>query len=146
MHNKIVIISGATSLIGKAIAHLFSENGARLILIGRSLEKLKKLADELNTEVAIYAVDIANPSLVSGIIKDVIDRFKRIDCLIQNTAIYPYKAIENLDLDSWNETLAVTLTAPFLMLHSQKKLKYIYALRTFFYYYSSFNSSHRSAT
>jgi 3-oxoacyl-[acyl-carrier protein] reductase len=117
LYNKVVLISGATSMIGTAIARLFSENGAKLILLGRSEEKLKRLANELNTKAAIYAVDnIADSNLISEALSNIITHFKRIDCLIQNTAIYPYKTLEDLDLSSWNETLAVTLTAPFLIL------------------------------
>ncbi len=114
MKEEVIIITGATSMIGNAVARLFDNHHAHLILIGRSTAKLENLANTLNTNVTTYTLDICNTDTVPQIIDEVEQRFQRIDCIIQNTAIYPYKAIESLGLLEWNNTLATTLTGPFL--------------------------------
>ncbi|MCP4474875.1 MAG: SDR family oxidoreductase [Gammaproteobacteria bacterium] len=114
MKKEVIIITGATSMIGCATAHLFNERNIQLILIGRSLTKLAALTSRLNANVITYALDICDSNAISQTITEIKDKFQRIDCIIQNTAIYPYKPIESLDLLEWNNTLAATLTGPFL--------------------------------
>jgi len=112
MKNKVVVVIGATSMIGQAVARLFSECGATLVLIGRSAEKMEKLFGKLNT--SHFVADVTDTPALTKVINEIAEQFGQVDCLIQNTAIYPFKFAESLSLDEWDQTLKTNLTACFV--------------------------------
>jgi len=127
MKDKVVLVIGATSMIGMSVAKLFAQHGMKLMLVGRNHKKLSALVDELAGEVEFCVADVSIPKDIELVINKTLKLFKRIDAVIINTAIYPWKKIEELELADWNNALAVNLTAPFLIgkacYASMKKLK-----------------------
>lgn len=120
MTHKVIIIAGATSMIGKACVHLLAQKeGIKLMLLGRDQEKLKNLIQHLNkadhTEIDYCVTDLFLSEDIKSAINKTFERFHHIDALIQNIALYPWKKIEDLNIDEWKETLNITLTAPFLL-------------------------------
>lgn len=115
MKDKVAIITGATSMIGKACAELFSEQGMKLFLIGRSLEKLEKVAADLSGTVEISALDNLSDTEIKKAIQSAITLFHHIDAVIQNVAIYPWKSIDELTLEDWQQTFNTNLTSSFLV-------------------------------
>lgn len=89
--NKIVLITGASSGFGEAIARLFAENGAKLIIAARREEKLNLLADELrtkfNTEIFTLKLDVRNNDDVQKAINGLDDKWKQIDILVNNAGL-----------------------------------------------------------
>ena len=82
--NKIILITGATSGIGKATAAFLASQGARLILCGRRQERLDALKEELPTEVHTLTFDVRDRAAVFEAIESLPDAFKPIDVLINN--------------------------------------------------------------
>src|SRR6056297_367593 len=78
---KTIVITGASSGIGKAAAKTLSQEGAQLVITGRS-DKTKKLADELNCDY--YLVDYASFSDVRKFAGSLLDKYPRIDVLVNN--------------------------------------------------------------
>lgn len=115
MMKKVVLVIGATSMIGTAVAKLFSGHEIKLMLVGRDHEKLCKLSASLTGETEFCVADVSVPEEIEAMISKTLKVFRRIDAIIINTAIYPWKTIEELGLAEWNQTLAVNLTAPFLL-------------------------------
>ncbi len=115
MAKKTIIISGATSMIGQAVSQYLSVNDNQLILIGRTLSKLKHLAKSLSGTAKCYAVDIRQQSDILNVMSEVIHYYKKIDILISNTASYPQSSIEDTSLGDWEHVISTTLTAPFLL-------------------------------
>jgi NADP-dependent 3-hydroxy acid dehydrogenase YdfG len=89
--NKTVLISGATSGIGEALARKFAENGDRLILTGRRAERLENLKSELHqlfqSEVLCLNFDVRELSAVEKAIDSIPDDWKAIDVLINNAGL-----------------------------------------------------------
>ncbi len=101
MNSKVVIITGASSGIGKALAFEFARRGCRISISARNLEKLKEVENELlksDTEVLSVKADVSVESDCENIINSTIDRFGKIDVLINNAGISMRALFEELDL------------------------------------------------
>jgi len=81
--NKVVIVTGASSGIGKAVAELFSRKGAKLVLAARSKDKLTKLSKQLPHSLPIVA-DMTKEKDIKNMVKKAKDHFGRVDVLINN--------------------------------------------------------------
>ena len=91
MNNKIALITGATSGIGKATAKEFSKNGYNLIITGRRKEKLKAIAKKLKEKYAIKILplvfDVRKNSEVKKAINSLTDKWNKIDVLVNNAGL-----------------------------------------------------------
>lgn len=108
--NKIALVTGASSGIGEACAHVFAREGFRLILTGRQSEKLEKLASALNiqykTEIAVSVFDISNKTAVQHNLETLPAEWKKVDVLINNAGLS--KGLEPINQgnpDDWDEMI-----------------------------------------
>jgi short-subunit dehydrogenase len=100
MKDKVVIITGASSGIGKALAYEFSSRGCRLALGARRIELLEKLkADLSRTEILIRQTDVSKEEDCRKLIDAAVDQFGRIDILINNAGISMRATFEDVELD-----------------------------------------------
>src|SRR5690554_5394945 len=101
MKDKVVIVTGASSGIGKATAIRFAEAGAKLVIAARSIEKLKETESEiinLGTEVLLQSTDVVNEEDCKRLIDATVEKFGRIDVLINNAGISMRALLEEMDL------------------------------------------------
>lgn len=114
LNNKVIIITGASSGVGKACAELFAEERAKLVLIARGKEALIKLAEQLNkkTEVLPIAMDVSNPGAGKYIIEQTIAKFGSIDVLVNNAAYHQRGAVEKISLVDLKKMVDVNLKTP----------------------------------
>ncbi len=113
--NKVVLLVGATSMIGRACARMLAEKNLKLILLGRNQKKLENLRDSLNASASLYVTDMASESDIESTVSQILEAYGRIDAVVYNAGIYPWKDISSLSLQAWRETLDVILTGAFLM-------------------------------
>jgi len=102
MKDKVVIITGASSGIGKALAFDMARSGAKVVLAARRLDKLNSLAKELQddrTEVLIVKVDVSKEADCKKLIHETINHFGRIDVLINNAGISMRAVFSDVDLN-----------------------------------------------
>jgi 3-hydroxy acid dehydrogenase/malonic semialdehyde reductase len=89
--NKIVLITGASAGIGEATARLFAENGSKLILAARRLDRLKTLAEELTkkfgVEIHSFQLDVRNQKEVESKLGALPEKWKAIDILVNNAGL-----------------------------------------------------------
>ena len=86
--DKVVIVTGAGSGIGHAIATGFAAGGARVAFVGRRLEKLEEAVAGLPGErVGCYPCDVSDREAASGVVQQVEDRFGPVDILVNNAGI-----------------------------------------------------------
>ena len=103
MKNTTILITGASSGIGKATAELFAKNCARLILCGRRQERLDQLKDSLNTEVHLLNFDVRDRTAVFKAIESLPSQWKQIDVLINNAGnAHGLDPVQTADLDDWD--------------------------------------------
>jgi NADP-dependent 3-hydroxy acid dehydrogenase YdfG len=101
--NKTILVTGATSGIGKATAIHFAALGARLILCGRRQERLNQLKEELPTEVHILNFDVRDRTAVFEAIESLPETFEQIDVLINNAGnAHGLDDVIEANLDDWD--------------------------------------------
>lgn len=81
---KVAVITGATSGIGEATARCFIDQGAHVILAGRSVEKGKQLAKELGDRAVYQETDVMREADIAALIDLAMTRYQRLDCLFNN--------------------------------------------------------------
>jgi len=127
LKEKVIVITGATGLLGQKHAEAVAAFGGIPILLDLSKDALEDLAERLNQEFSVqasgYVVDIKNEVEVKSNTAVLIKKYGRIDGLINNAANNPkmedklnkdFSRLENFSLDFWNQDIAVGLTGAFL--------------------------------
>ena len=103
MKNKIILITGATSGIGRATAIRFANVGARLILCGRRKEKLDVLVKDLGENHQSLIFDVRDKKAVFKAIESLPKEFKKIDVLINNAGnAHGMDSAQTANLDDWD--------------------------------------------
>jgi len=110
---KVVLITGASQGIGAACAREFRSRGARLSLTARSEDKLKEVAD---ADAAVTAGDITDASVRSRVVERTIQRFGRIDILINNAGVGLYSPAWKAPLDEAHAMFELNFFAPLAMI------------------------------
>jgi NAD(P)-dependent dehydrogenase (short-subunit alcohol dehydrogenase family) len=116
---RVAIVTGASRGIGRAVAQLFHEHGARLVLLARSEAALAPLSDELRAAgdgpaPILIAGEIADPATARAALAAAIDHHGRVDVLANIAGAYPTARLEESDDALYAETLGANLTATFL--------------------------------
>lgn len=115
--NKIAIVSGASSGIGEATARLLTRQGARVVLVARSQDKILKLASELPGSLALVA-DMSKAAAVKDLIKKVKDNFGQIDILINNAGQGYFSAVADIDLDKYRYLWELNVVGPLVAMQA----------------------------
>ncbi|MFC6487879.1 SDR family oxidoreductase [Nitratireductor sp. GCM10026969] len=117
LENKVAIVTGASSGIGRAAAKLFAEAGARLIVSARRESELEALTAEIRAaggEAAALAGDVADEAHAEALVAYARERFGGLHIAFNNAGIVGTLApVTELEREQWEETLTVNLTAAF---------------------------------
>lgn len=111
---RVVIVTGGSQGIGKAIAKAFADNGDQVIITGRTQEKLDRVVEDMTNTVGI-AADVASEEDVKHLTDEVLERYGRIDVLVNNAGIQRIHAVEEFPKEEWDLVLNTILTGTFLM-------------------------------
>src|SRR5690349_7100498 len=104
LSNKVVIITGAASGIGRGTAELFAEHGALLVLVDRDRAGLEALRDQLagqGAQVAIFQGDVSESTVIAGVVALALERFGRIDVVFNNAGIMPTGDLVSFEETTW---------------------------------------------
>ena len=113
LQKKVVLITGGSRGIGKAIAKLFAEQGAEIIITSKNQKKLQQASKEIKNSFFV-AGDVRNNVDVKNVINKTIKKFGRIDILVNNVGILPkMKYLHKISEREWNETIDVNLNSHF---------------------------------
>ena len=107
LKGKTVAITGASQGIGQAIAEVFSESGASVILLARNKEKLSAISHQLSAKY--YVLDVSKPENVN----EIFNQIGQIDILINNAGIHFNDTIADTDITKWKELLEINLNGAF---------------------------------
>jgi ribitol 2-dehydrogenase len=118
LSGKVVLITGASSGIGRALAQRLAGHGAKLALTGRSKERLDEVAGSLgDSHAEVIPADLARPGAVETVIEQVISRFGAIDILAANAGLYIPGDVADGDPDAWDEMISVNINSVFRAVH-----------------------------
>ncbi|WP_262249226.1 SDR family NAD(P)-dependent oxidoreductase [Parapedobacter soli] len=111
---RTVLITGAAGGIGKAVALKFAEKGYALALVTRSngADLLKAELDQITSDYTVFQGDLTDFDFVSGVVAKTVDRWGRLDVLVNNAAWRTLESMRTISLADWEKTIRVCLTAP----------------------------------
>ena len=120
MHEKVSVITGASSGIGRATSILFTQRGATVVAVGRKEAELAKLKNEVEAaggRVRNYDADVEDPAQVDKLFSDTITDYGRIDVLVNAAGTIKNGSIENTSLSDWDRMLGLNLRSVFYLMH-----------------------------
>ena len=119
LKGRIALLTGASGGIGTAIAQRLADEGADLCLTyGRhadEAESVGEYARKLGRRVLVVSADMSDPDAPAALIARATNELGPVDLLIPNAGTADLKEWQDIDLVSWNTTLGVNLTAPFML-------------------------------
>ena len=122
LQDKVILVTGAGSGIGRTAALTYAKHGATVILLGRTTSKLETVYDEIESngwpQAAIYPMNLegATEHDFASLAETLDNEFGRLDGLLHNAGLLgELKAISQYDADTWNRVMQVNLNAPFLL-------------------------------
>jgi NAD(P)-dependent dehydrogenase (short-subunit alcohol dehydrogenase family) len=119
LRDKVVVITGASRGLGKALVLACAKEGANLVINSRNEDSLRPVAEEaeeVGAEVLVIPGDVSVGTEVENLADETIQRFGRVDVLVNNAGLLgPRVPIEEYPEDEWRRVLDANLTAPFLL-------------------------------
>ena len=114
--SKVVLVTGAGTGIGRAIALAFLRDGHRVVLAGRRAEPLQSVARESGSEHALAVpTDVGNPDSVAALFVQIKDKFGRLDVLVNNAGVSGMgMSFEDIGFEQWQNVVNINLTGSFL--------------------------------
>lgn len=112
IQDKVIIITGASSGIGEACARELVDRGAKVMLAARRADRLEKLANELSSDgsaAAYHETDVTKKDQLEQLAAATLEKFGRIDVLVNNAGLMPLSPLEKLKLDEWERMVDVNI-------------------------------------
>jgi 3-oxoacyl-[acyl-carrier protein] reductase len=116
--SKVIVITGAGSGLGRALALRLAKDGEQVVLLGRTLSKLQKVADEIGERALAVACDVASPDAVRKAFAAIAERHPKIDVLINNAGIFIPSLVAQASDDLIVRTINTNLTGAILCTRS----------------------------
>ncbi|MBD6618777.1 SDR family oxidoreductase [Komarekiella sp. 'clone 1'] len=109
---KVVVITGASSGLGEATARHLSAKGAIVVLGARRVDRIQSLADELTSngsKALAITTDVTDCDQVKKLVDAAVEKYGRIDAIVNNAGLMPQAPLERLKIDEWNRTIDVNI-------------------------------------
>ncbi|ALX47323.1 2,4-dienoyl-CoA reductase [Lentibacillus amyloliquefaciens] len=125
MENQVIIVTGASSGMGKYMAKKFADEGADVVITGRDQDRLQLTKEEMEKtaagELHTISMDVRKPDDVERMVKETIDRFGKINHLVNNAAGNFIAPAEDLSINGWNAVIDIVLNGTFYCSHEVGK-------------------------
>ena len=121
VQDRIALVTGASQGIGRACALLLAQGGATVALAARNVDKLHAVAEEVRAAggtAESFAVDVSDEASVKACGKAVLERFGKVEILVNNAGVTRDGLAMRMKRADWDETLLTNLTGAFLMMQA----------------------------
>lgn len=120
MEDKVVIVTGGSSGIGRATALLFAQKGGRVIAVGRNEKELSNLREEAKKDggqIKLHLADIRETTQVERVVNDTFENFGQIDVLVNAAGIILNGSVGDTTLDDWDKMMNINLRSVFYLMN-----------------------------
>lgn len=118
LQDKVIIVTGSTTGIGRAMAERFVKEGARVLVHGRNRTEGEAVVASLDGQAALHIDDLADPDSAARIVRAALQAFGRIDGLVNNAAYIPRSTLESTSAAFFDSVMAVNVRAPLLLIQA----------------------------
>src|SRR5437868_6384736 len=121
LEGRVAMVTGASQGIGRACALRLAAQGARVALAARNLEKLQQVESEITSaggQAASFGMDVAQEDQIKSTFKAAVDRFGKIDVLVNNAGITRDQLMMRMKRADWDAVLSTNLTGPYLCIQA----------------------------
>ncbi len=122
LKGKVALITGGGRGIGRAVAALFAENGAKTVICSRSKKELAKTASLADGGIESFVCDVSDEDEVAKIFSEIGDKYGRLDILVNSAAIFSAGKIEDISVDDFRKVFDVNCVGMFLCCREAIKL------------------------
>ena len=119
LDNRVALITGSTSGIGKGMAEHFASLGAHVVVHGRDRQSGTQLVEAIRSrgrDAAFLEGDLADEAVCRSLVRGAVDRFGGLDILVNNAASTSRASIESATTSFWDRMMAINLRAPFILM------------------------------
>ncbi|MBM3235278.1 SDR family oxidoreductase [Candidatus Poribacteria bacterium] len=121
LDGKISIITGASRGIGAGIARAFAAEGCQVVGIGRDVEALNAVVEDIESKGGVCTpiiADVTDPNQVNHAVEQVLEKFGKIDILVNNAGIALYKPCLEMSVAEWQRVIDVNLRGVYICTHA----------------------------
>jgi NAD(P)-dependent dehydrogenase (short-subunit alcohol dehydrogenase family) len=115
LQNRIAIITGAGSGIGRACALALAREGAKVALVGRRKHLLEKVAGEIGDSALVLAADVSKKYEIERVVEQTVARFGGLNVLVNNAGVLHIGTVEQVTEEQWDETFNVNVRGLWLL-------------------------------
>jgi meso-butanediol dehydrogenase/(S,S)-butanediol dehydrogenase/diacetyl reductase len=115
LKNKIAIVTGAGSGIGRACAVALAREGAQVVLVGRRKERLEETAREIGDTAFVLSADISEKNEVNRVVEQTVAHFGGLNVLLNNAGVLHVGTAEQITEEQWDETFNVNVRGLWLL-------------------------------
>jgi len=117
LEGKKIVVTGASRGLGKAVAELFSKEGAEVAILARNEKELKGVADNIvksGGNCIYFPADVGDYMQVKNVFQEIRRHWDKLDALINNAAVGgPITEVSSVDTQDWDKTIKINLSGPF---------------------------------
>ena len=113
LEDKVAVITGAGSGIGRHCAYEFAKNGAKVVVAdinqAGAEETVLNIRKDGGTAV-VYKVDVSKPESVEGLVQFTLKTYTKVDVLVNNAAIQINKTVDDMTFEEWNQQMTINVS------------------------------------
>lgn len=117
LNGQVIVVTGASQGIGRAIALACAQKGARVVVVARTEARVNAVADEIRAQGGIalaLPTDVTDETQVTRMVERTLEQYGRIDGLVNSAGVAPLAPITQTSLEMWQRTMSVNVTGTFL--------------------------------
>jgi NAD(P)-dependent dehydrogenase (short-subunit alcohol dehydrogenase family) len=116
--NKVILVTGSTTGIGRAIARACARQGARVLVHGRDIERGQALADELGAVACFQPGDLSDPEVPARLVMAAVEQFGQLDAIVNNAAWVVRSDLQSTSAEMFDRVMATNVRAPLMLIQA----------------------------